>query len=61
MALGDSITSGVGLADMKYNIAQIGYDLQPNFEGYPSQCYTALVGKGLGWTASTRSIWACPA
>ena len=48
MALGDSITSGVGLADMKYNIAQIGYDLQPNFEGYPSQCYTALVGKGLG-------------
>ena len=48
VALGDSITSGVGLADMKYNIAQIGYDLQPNFEGYPSQCYTALVGKGLG-------------
>lgn len=61
VALGDSITSGVGLADMKYNIAQIGYDLRPNFEGYPSQCYTALVGKGLGWTASTRSIWACPA
>ena len=30
VALGDSITSGVGLADMKYNIAQIGYDLQPN-------------------------------
>ena len=48
VALGDSITSGVGLADMKYNIAQIGYDLRPNFEGYPSQCYTALVGKGLG-------------
>ena len=48
VALGDSITSGVGLADMKYNIAQIGYDLQPNFEGYSSQCYTALVGKGLG-------------
>lgn len=41
VALGDSITSGVGLADMKYNIAQIGYDLQPNFEGYHSQCYTA--------------------
>ena len=48
VALGDSSTSGVGLADMKYNIAQIGYELQPNFEGYPSQCYTALVGKGLG-------------
>ena len=48
VALGDSITSGVGLADMKYNIAQIGYDLRPNFEGYSSQCYTALVGEGLG-------------
>lgn len=48
VALGDSITSGVGLADMKYNIAQIGYDLRPNFEGYSSQCYTALVGKSLG-------------
>lgn len=48
VALGDSITSGVGLADMKYNVAQIGYDLRPNFEGYSSQCYTALVGKGLG-------------
>ena len=48
VALGDSITAGVGLADMKYNVAQIGYDLQPNFEGYSSQCYTALVGKGLG-------------
>ena len=48
VALGDSITSGVGLADMKYNIAQIGYDLRPNFEGYSSQCYTALVGKGFG-------------
>ena len=48
VALGDSITAGVGLADMKYNIAQIGYDLRPNFEGYSSQCYTALVGKGLG-------------
>ncbi len=48
VALGDSITTGVGLADMKYNIAQIGYDLRPNFEGYSSQCYTALVGKSLG-------------
>lgn len=48
VALGDSITAGVGLADMKYNVAQIGFDLQPNFEGYSAQSYTALVGKGLG-------------
>ena len=48
VALGDSITAGVGLSDLQYNIAQIGFDLQPNFEGYSSRCYTALVGKGLG-------------
>jgi len=48
VSLGDSITAGVGLADMKYNIAPIGYDLQPNFEGYSSQSYTALVAKELG-------------
>lgn len=48
VALGDSITAGVGLSDMKYNVAQIGFDLQPNFEGYSSRCYAALVGKGLG-------------
>ena len=55
VALGDSITSGVGLADMKYNIAQIGYDLQPNFEGYSSQCYTALVGPWAGPPARHQS------
>ena len=48
VALGDSITAGVGLSDLQYNVAQIGFDLQPNFEGYSSRCYTALVGKGLG-------------
>ena len=48
VALGDSITAGVGLADMKYNVAQIGFDLQPNFEGYSSQSYVALVSQGLG-------------
>lgn len=47
-ALGDSITAGVGLPDMKYNVAPIGFDLKPNFEGYSSQCYTALVADGLG-------------
>ena len=48
VALGDSITAGVGLADMKYNVAPIGFDLKPNFEGYSSQSYVALVGKELG-------------
>ena len=45
----------------RYNIAQIGYDLQPNFEGYPSQCYTALVGKGLGLDRQHAINRACPA
>ena len=48
VALGDSIPAGVSLSDLQYNVAQIGFDLQPNFEGYSSRCYTALVGKGLG-------------
>lgn len=48
VALGDSITAGVGLSDLKYNVAQIGFDLKPNFEGYPAQSYVSLVGKGLG-------------
>ena len=61
VALGDSITSGVGLADMKYNIAQIGYDLQPNFEATLPNATPPLWARALGWTASTRSIWACPA
>ena len=48
VALGDSITAGVGLSDIQYNNAPIGFDFQPNFEGYSSRCYTALVGKALG-------------
>ena len=61
VALGDSIVSGVGLPDFKYTEAAIGIDAAPNFEGYPEQCYVSLVGKGLGWTASTPSTLACPA
>ena len=48
VALGDSIVSGVGLPDFKYNEAAVGMDVAPNFEGYPEQCYVSLVGKGLG-------------
>lgn len=48
VALGDSITAGVGLKDLKYNVAPIGLDLAPNFENYSSQCYVARVAKGLG-------------
>lgn len=48
VALGDSITAGVGLQGMQYRPAAIGLDLEPNFEGYSDQCFVALVGKALG-------------
>ena len=48
VALGDSIVSGVGLTGFQYKQAAIGLDISPNFEGYPAQCYVALVGKALG-------------
>lgn len=48
VALGDSITAGVGLTDLKFNLAPIGYDLAPNFQGYSSQCYVAKVANSLG-------------
>ena len=48
VALGDSIVSGVGLPDFSYTQAAIGMDVAANFEGYPEQCYVALVGKSLG-------------
>ena len=48
VALGDSITAGVGLQGMQYRTATIGLDLEPNFEGYSSQSFVALVGNALG-------------
>ena len=47
VALGDSITAGVGLKGLHYNTAAIGLDLAPNFEDYSPQCYVAKVAKGL--------------
>lgn len=48
VALGDSITAGVGLQGLQYRNAAIGLDLEPNFEGYSDQCFVALVGDALG-------------
>ena len=59
VALGDSITSGVGLADMKYNIAQIG--CSRTLRATLPNATPPLWARALGWTASTPSIWACPA
>lgn len=48
VALGDSITAGVGLPDIRYAPAAIGLDMRPNFEGYPADCYVSYLAQGLG-------------
>ena len=49
VALGDSIVSGVGLADVQYS-ARSGYsvDMTPNFHGYSPDCYVGKVAAALG-------------
>ena len=49
VALGDSIVSGVGLADVQYS-ARAGYsvDMAPNFKGYSPNCYVGKVAETLG-------------
>ena len=49
VALGDSIVSGVGLADVQYS-ARSGYsvDMTPNFHGYSADCYVGKVAAALG-------------
>lgn len=49
VALGDSIVSGVGLADVQYS-ARSGYsvDMAPNFQGYSPDCYVGKVAAALG-------------
>lgn len=48
LALGDSITAGVGLSDLAFLPAPIGFDMTPNFTGYSADCYVAEVAEKLG-------------
>lgn len=48
LALGDSITAGVGLYGTNYLPAEIGVDMSPNFSGYSSDCYAAKAGAMMG-------------
>lgn len=49
LALGDSITAGIGLPDSDLAIDETGlYIVQPNYIGYPDDCYVAVVADGLG-------------
>lgn len=60
VALGDSIVSGVGLADVQYS-ARSGYsvDMAPNFHGYSPDCYVARWLQLSASTVTTPSTSAC--
>lgn len=48
VALGDSITTGVGLSDAKFSITETGYGVDENYHGYSNDCYVAYVANKLG-------------
>ena len=48
MALGDSITTGVGLKDTHFSITVKSYDVQENYHDYSKDCYVARVADALG-------------
>ena len=48
VALGDSITTGVGLKDTHFSSTAKSYDVQENYHGYSKDCYVARVAEGLG-------------
>lgn len=43
VALGDSITTGVGLKDTHFSSTAKSYDVQENYHGYSKDCYVARV------------------
>lgn len=48
VALGDSITTGVGLSDANYVQTAAGFDVTANYHGYSKDCYVARVADTLG-------------
>lgn len=48
VALGDSITTGVGLKDTHFSSTAKSYDVQENYHGYSKDCYVARVADALG-------------
>lgn len=48
VALGDSITAGIGLTDTPYKQSESGYDMTENYHGYSSSVYMAIVADALG-------------
>lgn len=48
VALGDSITTGVGLKDAHFSSTAKSYDVQENYHNYSKDCYVARVADALG-------------
>lgn len=48
IALGDSITAGIGLPDAVYQKNGSFYDVSGNYHGYSGDCYVAKVADALG-------------
>ncbi len=48
VAVGDSVTAGVGLSGLKYKLVHNGYDMSENYKGYDSQCFVGYVADNLG-------------
>ena len=48
VALGDSITTGVGLKDTHFSATAKSYDVQENYHDYSKDCYVARVADALG-------------
>lgn len=48
IALGDSITTGVGLKDTHFSSTAKSYDVQENYHDYSKDCYVARVADALG-------------
>lgn len=62
VALGDSITAGIGLPDVQYSFAESGaYDMTDNYQGYSADCYVALVAQGIGSDQEHAQNYGLPA
>lgn len=48
LALGDSITAGLGMSDAQYELDGVKYIMDANYTGYSSSCYVAEVAEELG-------------
>ena len=48
VAIGDSVTAGVGLSGLQYKLVPNGFDMSGNYKGYDGQCFVGYVADQLG-------------